>query len=115
MKNIITIDATDQTLGRLAGKIAKLLMGKTTTAYVPNAVKGCVIEVSNIAKMKFTGKKLAQKDYYRHSGYPGGIKEIKLEKQMILDPKKVLRHAVSGMLPKNKLQREMLNNLKIIS
>ncbi len=109
------VDAQDQILGRLATKIAKLLMGKDKPYFVRHLDCGDWVVVTNAEKIKVTGKKASQKTYYRHSGYPGGFKQITLEKQIALDPTKVIRHAVSGMLPKNKLRKRMLARLRIYS
>ncbi len=107
------VDARGQTLGRLATKIAKLLMGKDKPYFVRHLDCGDWVVVVNAAEVRVTGKKASQKLYYRHSGYPGGFKQITFEKQMQLDPTKVISHAVSGMLPKNKLRKRMLARLRI--
>ena len=109
------IDAKDQVLGRLATKIARLLIGKDKPNYTPHVVSGDVVVVINSAKVKVTGQKLTDKIYYRHTGYPGGIREINLRDQLEKNPNKVIEHAVEGMLPKNKLQAVMLKNLKVYS
>jgi len=107
------IDATDQPLGRLASRIALLLRGKNKSAWVPNKDMGDFVVVKNIEKLKFTGKKFEQKIYYRHSGYPGGLKEQKLKELFEKNPAQVLRNAVLGMLPKNKLRKQQIKRLKI--
>lgn len=107
------IDAKDQILGRLATKIAHLLMGKDKPYFVSYLDCGDYIVVTNAAKIRVTGKKAKQKIYYRHSGYPGGFREINFAKQMEKDPSQIIRHAVSGMLPKNKLRDKRLARLKI--
>ena len=107
------IDASGQTLGRLSTQVAMLLMGKNKPSYTPNIVSGDVVIVINSAKIKVTGNKLTDKFYYRHSGYPGGIKETSLRELLQKNPNKVIEHAVSGMLPKNKLQAQMLKNLRV--
>lgn len=107
------IDAKDQILGRLATKIARLLMGKDKPYFVNYLDCGDYIVVTNVAKIRVTGKKAKQKIYYRHSGYPGGFREINFAKQMEKDPRKIIRHAVAGMLPKNKLKDKRLARLKI--
>lgn len=107
------VDASGQTLGRLSTRVAMLLMGKNKPSYTPNIVSGDVVIVINSAKIKVTGNKLTDKFYYRHTGYPGGIKETSLRELLQKDPNQVIRHSVSGMLPKNKLQAQMLKNLKI--
>ena len=108
-----TIDATDQTVGRLSTQVATLLRGKDKPEFQPHIDQGGIVEVTNIRKLKFTGKKLEQKKYYRHSGYPGGIKETKLEDLMISNPGEVVRKAVKQMLPNIKLRNNMLKRLII--
>lgn len=110
-----TIDATGKVLGRLASEIAVLLRGKQKPEFVPYKDIGDFIVVKNIDKIKFTGKKIEQKIYYRHSGYLGGLKEITLKKMLEKNPTQVLRKAVWGMLPKNKLRPKQIKRLKIIS
>lgn len=107
------IDASGQTLGRLSTQVAMLLMGKNKPNYTPNIVSGDVVIVTNCAKIKVTGNKLTDKFYYRHSGFPGGIKETSLREMLQKNPNKVIEHSVAGMLPKNKLQAQMLKNLKV--
>jgi large subunit ribosomal protein L13 len=109
------IDADGQVLGRLATKIARILSGKDKPNYTPHIVNGDVVVVINASKIKVTGQKLTDKIYYRHTGYPGGIREISLRDQLDKDSTKVIEHAVEGMLPKNKLQAKMLQNLKVYS
>lgn len=107
------VDATDVVLGRLATQIAMKLMGKDKPQYSPHAlVGGCVI-VINAEKVAATGNKLTDKKYYRHSGYPGGIKEISLADQLEKHPERVIELAVKGMLPKNKLAKHMLGRLHV--
>jgi large subunit ribosomal protein L13 len=107
------VDATDQILGRLASKIADRLRGKHKPNYTPHVDNGDFIIVVNAEKIKVTGRKLKQKKYYHHSGYPGGIKEISLEKLLSSKPERVIYKAVKGMLPKNRLARAQLRKLKI--
>lgn len=107
------INAKDQILGRLATKIARLLMGKDKPYFVNYLDCGDYVVVTNATQVKVTGKKTKQKMYYRHSGYPGGFKQIPFEKQMEKDPRQVIRHAAAGMLPKNKLRDKRLARLKI--
>ncbi len=107
------IDASGKTLGRLSTQIAMILMGKNKPNYTPNIISGDMVVVINSAKIKVSGNKLTDKFYYRHSGYPGGIKETSLRELLQKDPNQVIRHAVAGMLPKNKLQAQMLKNLKV--
>ena len=109
----LLIDAEGQTLGRLASVIATKLMGKDKPQYSPHVVCGDKIVVINSSKISVTGNKMTDKIYYHHSGYPGGIKDIALKDKLVKDPNSVLRHAVTGMLPKNKIARDMLKNLKI--
>lgn len=107
------IDAKGMNLGRLSTKIAELLMGKHKPTYSPNVVTGDVVVVINCAKIKVTGNKLTDKFYYRHSGYPGGLRETSLKEMLEKHPNRVIEHSVAGMLPKNKLKAEMLKNLKV--
>lgn len=111
-KETHTIDATDKVLGRLATRIAILLRGKHKPDFVPNKDMGDFIVVKNIEKIKITGKKMEQKKYFHHSGYLGGLKEIPLKKLFEKEPGKVLKKAVFGMLPKNKLRTEQIRRLK---
>lgn len=107
------IDATGKAPGRLASEIAILLRGKNKPSYQPNVDGGDFVYVSNAKFMKFTGKKLEQKKYYHHSGYPGGLKEKKMKDVFETDPGQVLKKAVYNMLPKNKLRSEMVKRLII--
>jgi len=106
------IDASDKILGRLAVQIAILLRGKHKVSFKPHRDEGDFVIIKNIDKMKFSGRKMSQKVYYRHSGYLGGLKAVSLEKLMSKNPKEVLRKAVLGMLPKNKLRAKMIKRLK---
>jgi large subunit ribosomal protein L13 len=112
-RNWYVVDAAGQTLGRLATQIATKLTGKDKPMYTSHIDCGDFVVVINSDKLVVTGNKLADKKYYRHTGYPGGIKEISLEAQMTKDSTKVIEHAVSGMLPKNKLRDERLKRLKV--
>ena len=107
------VNAEGQVLGRLATKIAQLLMGKNKPYWVGNLDCGDYVVVTNAANVKVTGQKVEQKQYYRHSGYPGGFREINFAKQMEKDPRFIIHHAVWGMLPKNKLQDRRIARLKI--
>jgi len=107
------IDASGKVLGRLASEIAILLRGKHKPNFVPYKDMGDFVVVKNVEKLKFTGKKLEQKKYYRHSGYIGGLKEIPLQRLFQTRPEEVLRKAVWGMLPKNKLRKKQIKRLKI--
>jgi large subunit ribosomal protein L13 len=107
------IDARDQVLGRVAAEIARRLRGKHRPEFTPHTDTGDFIVVINAEKIALTGKKLDDKVYYHHSGYPGGIKSITAGKLLKKKPEDVLRIAVKGMLPKNTLGRMMLKKLKI--
>jgi len=107
------IDASGKTLGRLATQIANLLMGKHKPIYVPYLDTGDYVIVLNAAKVRVTGKKAKQKTYYRHSGYPGGLKAETFEKMLAAHPTRVIEHAVKGMLPHNRLGRAMFKKLKV--
>ena len=107
------VDADGKTLGRLATQIADTLRGKTKPQYTPHVDTGDFVVVVNCEKNAVTGKKLDEKRYYRHSGYPGGIRSRTLREQLDRRPTEVLRKAVKGMLPRNKLARVQLTKLKI--
>jgi len=107
------IDASDEVLGRLATRIANLLMGKHKPLFCRNLDVGDFVVVINADKIRVTGNKIKQKMYYRHSGYPGGLKIVSLEKMMQTHPTRVIEHAVKGMLPRNKLNARMMKRLKI--
>jgi len=107
------IDAKNKVLGRLAVEIANLLRGKNKPTFVPYADMGDQVTVFNTDKIRLTGKKEDQKVYYHHSGYPGGIKEISYKKAMEKDSREVIRKAVYGMLPKNKLRDRVIKKLKL--
>jgi large subunit ribosomal protein L13 len=109
------VDAEGRTLGRLASEIAKILMGKHKPIYAPNLDTGDYIIVINAGKVHVTGHKMDQKMYYRHSGYPGGLKGFTLREQLNRHPTRVIRSAVRGMLPHNRLGRAMLGKLKVYS
>ena len=107
------VDADGQTLGRLATRIADTLRGKRKPQYTPHVDTGDFVVVVNAEKIAVTGNKLDQKRYYRHSGYPGGLRTRTLRDQLDRRPTEVLRVAVKGMLPKNRLARRQLTKLKI--
>lgn len=107
------IDATNKILGRLAVEIALTLQGKTTPDFDPARLSGNKVMVYNIDRVRVTGKKMLQKQYRHHSGYPGGLKEESLERVMTRDSRVALRHAVEGMLPKNRLRPRMMKNLTL--
>ncbi len=108
------IDASDKILGRLSSEVAILLMGKHKPNYVPYLDCGDLVVVTNAGKIKVTGKKITQKIYTRHSGYPGGLKQETYAKLMEKDPRKIIEHAVSGMLPKTKLGKAMIKKLTVV-
>jgi len=107
------IDANDEILGRLATRIAKLLMGKHKPTYSPNLDTGDYVVVINAEKVRVTGDKEKQKLYIRHSGYPGGFKSVSYEKMMQTQPTRIIEYAVKGMLPHNRLGRAMIKKLKV--
>jgi large subunit ribosomal protein L13 len=107
------VDAADKVLGRLATQIAKYLRGKHKPEYTPHADAGDYVIVLNADRIKVTGNKEKDKIYYRHTGYPGGLKEMTLEKLRAKDATRIIEIAVKGMLPKNPLGRDMLRKLKV--
>jgi len=107
------IDASGQTLGRMSAQIAKLLIGKHKAMFAPNADTGDFVVVINAVKIKVTGKKMTDKIYYRVSGYPGGIRAVKLGEMLEKHPERVIEHAVRGMLPNSRLGRTMYKKLKV--
>ena len=108
-----TVDAKEQRFGRLAARVALLLRGKQKPEFASHKDVGDFVSVKNVRAMEFSGKKLKQKSYYRHSGYLGSLREKKLEKFFGSRPTEVLRKAVWGMLPKNKLRAKQINRLTI--
>ncbi len=107
------VDASGKTLGRLASSIASVLKGKTKPIYTTHVDTGDFVIVVNADKVHLTGKKLDQKVYYRHSGYPGGLKSVTAGKLMKTRPENVIKMAVEGMLPKTRLGKQMLSKLKV--
>ena len=107
------IDASDKILGRFASQVASLLMGKHKPIFTRNLDTGDFVVVINADKIRVTGNKTKQKLYYRHSGYPGGIKSISLEKLMQTNPTMVIEHAVKGMLPHTRLGASMMKKLRV--
>ena len=107
------VDATDKVLGRLATEIATRLRGKHKPEYTPHVDTGDHIVIVNAAKIRVTGDKINQKKYYRHTGYPGGIKETVLSDELENNPERVIERAVKGMLPKNSLGRTMFRKLRV--
>jgi len=109
------VDAEGKTLGRLATQLADVLRGKRKPQYTPHCDTGDFVVVINAEKIAVTGRKLAQKTYYRHSGYPGGIRSRTLQEMLDRRPEEVIRKAVKGMLPRNKLGRAQLLKLKVFA
>ena len=107
------VNAEGKILGRLATELAKILKGKTKPTYTPHTDTGDFVVIINAEKLVLTGKKMQDKKYYRHTGYPGGIRETTAEKLMATKPTELIRKAVKGMLPKNSLGRQMLTKLKV--
>ncbi len=107
------VDATNKTLGRLASQIALRLRGKHKPTYTPHVDTGDYIIVLNAEKISVTGRKMTDKTYYWHTGYPGGIKSITLDKLLAKAPERVLEKAVKGMMPNNPLGRAMFRKLKV--
>ena len=112
-KKWFLVDAQDKILGRLASQIAFRLRGKHKPIFTPHADTGDFVVVVNAEKVKMTGRKWSNKMYYRHSGYPGGLKQISAEKLLQKRPEDIIKFAVRGMLPKNSLGRRQLKKLKI--
>lgn len=114
-RNWRLVDAKGKVLGRLATEIAKKLSGKDKTYFVPYLDTGDYVVVTNASEVKVTGKKQGQKKYVRHSGYPGGLKLETFDKLITRRPEQIIQHAVSGMLPKNKLGRKMVKKLHVFA
>ena len=111
--NWYVVDAEGEILGRFASQIANYLRGKHKPEFSPHMDNGDYIIVVNCEKIRVTGKKLQEKEYYRHSGWVGGLKEASLAQMLARHPRRVITHAVKGMLPKNRLGRAMLKKLKV--
>ena len=109
------IDAENKVLGKLATKIAVILRGKHKPVFTPHVDTGDFVVVINAKKVHLTGRKLANKMYYRHTGYPGGLKSMSAEEMLKKKPEDIIKLAVRGMLPKNKLGRKQLTKLKVYS
>ena len=112
-RNWLVVDANGQTLGRLATQIADALRGKRKPEYTPHCDTGDFVIVVNAEKISVTGNKRQEKRYYRHSGYPGGLRSRTLEEMLARRPEEVIRKAVKGMLPRNRLGRAQLTKLKV--
>ena len=109
------VDAEGQTLGRLASEIAQIIRGKKKPFYTPHMDMGDFVVVVNAAKVKVTGNKEKDKSYFRHSGFPGGVTQISLQKVRQDFPERIITNAVKGMLPHNRLGRQLLTHLKVYS
>jgi large subunit ribosomal protein L13 len=109
------IDASDEILGKLATRVARLLSGKHKPLFARNMDVGDFVVVINASKIRFTGKKAGQKMYYRHSQYPGGLRSERLEELVEKYPERIIEHAVKGMLPRNRLNARMMKRLRIFT
>lgn len=109
----VLVDANDQYLGRLASRIAKVLLGKDKPTFTPGVDTGDFVIVVNCERIRVTGNKMEDKKYYRHSGYPSGLTETKLRDMLAKHPERVIRRAVWGMLPHNKFGRKVIKKLKV--
>jgi len=114
-KKWFLIDATDQVLGRLASKVARIIRGKNKAIFTPNADTGDFVVVINAEKVKVTGKRQTLKTYTHHTGYPGGLKTKSLQELMATKPEFVIHNAVQGMLPKTRLGKQLIKKLKVYS
>ncbi len=112
-RNWYLVDLAGKTLGRIASRIARILMGKHKIAYTPHIDAGDFVVAINASKIRVTGKKLRNKIYYHHSGYPGGLKKRTLQEILAKRPEEVIQLAVKRMLPKNRLGRRMLKRFKV--
>ncbi len=112
-KNWLLVDAKDQILGRLASKVAKILSGKTKPTYTSAMDMGDFVIIINAEKIKITGNKENSKSYFHHTGYPAGLREEKYSDLIKKNPEKIIKSAVLGMLPKNRLRAKMINHLKV--
>lgn len=112
-KQWVVVDAEGQVLGRLASKVASILRGKTKPTFTPHMDTGDNVIVINADKIRLTGKKMTDKQYFRHTGYPGGVKLTTPEELLEKHPTRVVTMAVKGMLPKNSLGRDLLRNLRV--
>jgi len=112
-RNWVLIDLENQVVGRAASRVAQILRGKHRPTFVPHVDNGDFVVAINASKVRLTGNKLQGKHYRRHSGYPGGLKDITAEKLLIKNPERIFRQAVWGMLPKNRLSRQLMKKLKI--
>ncbi len=115
VRSWFVVDMDDQVLGRVASEIASILRGKHKAIYSPSVDTGDFVVVVNADKVKLTGRKVADKTYYHHTGFPGGIRSITAEKLLEKRPEDLIKKAVRGMLPKNKLGRQLIKKLKVYS
>jgi large subunit ribosomal protein L13 len=111
----VVVDANDQTLGRLATQISTVMLGKHKPGFTPGVEMGDYVIVLNAAHIKVTGKKMDDKMYYRHSGYPGGLKSINLRDLLAKNPERVIERAVWGMLPHNRMGRHLMRTLRVFA
>ena len=111
----LVVDADGRALGRLATQVASLLRGKGKPTFSPHVDGGDFVVVVNAAKIRLTGRKLAEKIYYRHTEYPGGIRATVADRMLAEKPERLVRNAVQGMLPKNRLSRRLITKLKVYS
>ena len=109
----LLVDAREQTLGRLATQIARFLLGKHKPAYTPGVEMGDIVVVINAQQITVTGNRMEEKYYHQHSGYPGGLKSVSLREQLRTHPDRVIRAAVWGMLPHNKVGRQLIKKLRV--
>ena len=109
------LDCTGKKLGRLSVQVANILRGKNKPEYTPNSDVGDFVVLINAERIEISGNKSKDKIYFKHTGYPGNLKEINFQDLLNKDPEKVLRNAVKGMLPKNRLNRKIINKLKVYS
>jgi len=112
-RNTIEVDAAGQAPGRVASQVSIYLQGKHKPGYLPHIDNGDMVVVINAAALKFTGKKLVQKDYRHHSMHPGGLKVVSMKKVFDKDPGEVIRHAVNGMIPKNRRREILMKRLTV--
>ena len=109
----VLVDANDQNLGRLSTQIASILLGKHKPTFTPGVDTGDYVVVVNCERIRVTGNKMEDKIYHHHSGYPGGLKSVKLRDQLVRHPERVIRSAVWGMVPHNKYGRKLMKKLKV--
>jgi large subunit ribosomal protein L13 len=109
----LLIDATDMVVGRLASEVAQILKGKRKPTYTPHVDTGDFVVIINAEKVRLTGNKMNTKNYYSHSGFPGGLKEVSFQRMLAKHPERIMEKAIKGMLPKNSLGRAMNRKLKV--